>query len=83
MEQQHVRENRRGFVDHQMVSSASQMIAGLAFEGVGDTVMTATKRLVEGQLIPNIGENTLQRLTNTSFCFDRGYLGWQMIFLLS
>ncbi len=81
-EQQHVRDNRRGFVDHQMVSSASQMIAGIAFEQVGDTVTAATKRLVEGQLIPNVGENTIQQMTNTSFCFDRGYLAWPIILFL-
>ena len=41
-EHQHVRDNRRGFTAHHIVQSASQILAGIKFDGYGDTTLSST-----------------------------------------
>jgi hypothetical protein len=78
-EHQHVRDNRRGFTNHQLVQSASQFLAGVRFDGFGDTTVESTMKLIEGQLIPSAGNNAIRKLTNVGFALDRGYVTGELI----
>jgi len=73
---QHVQDNRRGFVNHQMLCAALMVLLGFCFDGHGDTTQSSTMALIKGQLAPSEGLNVQNLLTNIGFLIDRGYTGF-------
>ena len=76
---QHVRDNRRGFVCHQMLFAALMVLVGMRYDGHGDTTQSSTMTLIKDQLGPSEGTTIDNVLTDIAFLLDQGYMGYPML----
>jgi hypothetical protein len=76
---QHVKDNRKGFIDNQLVFPALQICIGAKFQEQGSTTHSTAMTLIKSQCYPT-GADENMNMFNASFNFDRGYSqSWRLI----
>jgi hypothetical protein len=71
---QHVRDNRKGFVDNHLVFTATGVPLGIDWEKTGDDHAAASSmRLIKGQLCPFQRDARVPNLTGWGILADRNY----------